>query len=277
MRGVCEAFDNRQFREIALMWGTQLGKTFLFHAIALCVMTTRPAPGIFASATERLARASVREKIYNMIEQCAPLRGQLKSQKDRSVDRIELQASHWRVAWSGSHTALADFSAEIIVCNEVSKWNSRGGEEGDPLDLIYQRFKFYDATYKALVESSPTLRGRCRIEAKVKLSTNCRYQVPCPHCRHYQTLSMKQLRWDHLADGTSDPELAERTARYECLSCRRAIHDEQRRRMMQAGVWVPEGQSVDGRGRDTAADRRQGREGRPSVGTGVVSLAVRHY
>jgi phage terminase large subunit GpA-like protein len=264
-KGVCDAWDNPGVREIALQWGTRLGKTTISMQLIAKSADTRPMPGLFATSTQSLAKRTVKRKIYPMLSAVSSLSGQLPPEHLRTYEEIRLSSSPWAVAWSGSDTQLADLSAFYGYANEIDKWSMHeklGGDagEGDPLDQFEERFKeFPDA--KIIFECSPSTKRRSRIEKKLLASNNCRYYVPCPKCGTFQVLKFGRVKqdegsdeegatvggilFDRAPDGSVDPHHARETARYVCDSCRYGIHDDQRPKMMRAGIWCPEGQWVD--------------------------------
>src|SRR4051812_9422588 len=77
LKGVCGAWDDPNVRKIVLMWGTRLGKTLGSHELMACAMSNNPMPGIYATATDKLAKRTVREKIYKILEQVKQTRWQL--------------------------------------------------------------------------------------------------------------------------------------------------------------------------------------------------------
>lgn len=266
-RGACDAFDDPATREIAMQWGTRLGKTTVSMQILAKTAATKPMPGLFATSTQSLAKRIVRNKIYPILNAIRETRKQLPDERWWTVEEIRLKNSPWAVAWSGSDTQLADLSAYYGYANEIDKWSMNdklGGDagEGDPLDQFMERFKeFSDA--KILFECSPSTKRHSRIEKKLIASNNCRYWVGCPKCGARQVLVLGTtnpegggILFDRLPDGSMDPALARQTARYVCVHCCYEIHDDQRPRMMRAGVWAPEGCGVDKRGRLVGESKR---------------------
>lgn len=254
LEGVCEAWDDPNVRKIVLMWGTRLGKTLGSHELMACAMSTNPMPGIYATATDKLAKRTVREKIYKILEQVKQTRWQLLPEKFRSTSELRLKESTWVVAYSGSETLLADWPGFYGVANEVDKWDKSESSEGDTLAQFFERFKD-SPSHKILVECSPSIKDKSNIEAQYLQSDQRRFFVPCPHCKHHQVLRMGGdtgaggLRWDKPKDSPSDPELAEKTARYICEQCGKAIYERSRRTMLRRGVWAPKGCTVDKKGK----------------------------
>lgn len=260
-RGVCEAWDDPETREMSLMWGTRLGKTTIGMQLMAKCAATAPAPGLFATSTQSLAKRTVRNKIYPVLANCRKTADLLPAQRWWTVEEIRLSNSPWAVAWSGSDTQLADLSAFYGYANELDKWtlnDRQGGDagEGDAEAQFLERFKeFYNA--KILFECSPSTKRRSRIERRYLASNQCRYAVPCPSCGKFQVLKLGSdepeknggILFDKGPDGHSDPAVARKTARYVCEHCRYEIHDDQRPKIMRRGVWVPAGCEVNKLGR----------------------------
>ncbi|HMB78172.1 MAG TPA: terminase gpA endonuclease subunit, partial [Kiloniellaceae bacterium] len=248
--------------DLVLQWATRLGKTFFGEACTEFYADVSPGPQMFAAPDEKLAK-EVLGRTVKMIEHCPRLSGQLLPEHRRSADSIEL--SHCRVflAWSRSVSTLADKPVRFGHAAEVDKWvQLMTSMEADPEKLFDDRFKEF-SRFKRLKESTPTIRGRSRIEKARKRSTNCSFYVPCPHCSHYQTLRMGnagehgRLEWDKTEDGRHDPDLARATAHYRCEACEGEIRDHHRAQMLRRGVWAPEGCGVDSKKAAAAAKRWQ--------------------
>lgn len=259
-RGVCEAWDHPGVREIVMQWGTRLGKTMVSMQLVAKSMATNPLPGLFATANEKLAIRTTSQKLYKVLAAIKQTRAQLLPERLRKNTEIRLLDCTWPVVWSGSNTMLSDWGACYGWANEVSKWdekkNAQGvGKAGDTLSQFLERFKEFWQVRKVLLECSPGLKGKCKIERKYLESNQCRYQVPCPHCKTFQVLKMGNgdgaggIVFDKTPDGRLDPELAARTAAYECEKCRKRIADVERRMMMRRGQWVPKGCRVDKKGK----------------------------
>lgn len=256
--GPCDALDDPYIRVVWLQFGSRLGKTFLGNSFLLWKAETEPAPMMFAAPDQRLA-TDVAARIYGMIERCGPLAGQLRPENLRRQDRIDLDAVRIFTAWARSVSTLADKAVRWGHAGEIDKFHHVGAEsekarEADPLKLFDDRFKEFPS-HKKIKESTPTVKGKSRVEAGLLQSTNCRFWVPCPHCEEYQVLKKEQIRWEKLEDGKSDRDLARRTAHYVCVHCEKKIVDHHRGPMMRAGVWAPEGCGVDSK-RAKAATKR---------------------
>lgn len=252
--GPWDAFDDPRVRTIWLQWASRCGKTFFGLCCLLIHAAINPCPMMFASADQKLA-VEVVARFYRMAERCKAVVRQLRPKRLRRQDRIDFDFCRCFVAWARSVSTLADKDVKLGLANEIDKWEHKGAasdsaKEADPLKLFDDRFKNIPS-HKRIKDSTPTVKSRSRIERGRLQSTNCLFYVPCPHCKHYQTLRMGAkdepggLTWDKNAAGKSDPDLARETARYVCESCGKDILDQHRATMMRSGVWCPEGCTVD--------------------------------
>lgn len=242
--GPCDVLTDDSVKTIWLQWASRLGKSFFAQCAMMFYAFCHACPMMLASADEKLA-IEVATRTYAMIDRCRVLRRRVPVKHKRRTDRIDFDNCRTNVAWARSPSTLADKPVKFGHANEIDKWvHQSTSKEGDPLKLYDERFKEYHYS-KSIKESTPTVKGRSRIEHGRIGSTNCKYYVPCPHCGRYQVLVMERVRYDKDANGRSDKDIARRTARYECLHCDGHILDHHRSGMMRAGVWVPEGCGVD--------------------------------
>lgn len=251
--GPFDALDCSQYFTIWLQWASRLGKTFLGQVATMKLAHTNPCPMMFASVDEKLA-TEVTARTYKMLELCQPLRGNLLPKNRRRQNFVDLRDCRMSIAWSRSVSTLADKPVKFGLANEIDKWEqSSTSSEADPLKLFSDRFKQFPI-YKRIFESTPATKLGSRVERGRLGSTNCQLWVPCPHCGEYQVLRKgddDQLQkggrivWDKDSSGRSEKTIALQTARYICLHCEREIFDNHRGAMMRAGVWAPEGCTID--------------------------------
>lgn len=248
--GPCDAVDDLQFTRIWLQWAARMFKTTFGQGVQMKYAAVDPCPMMFATADETMCK-QVLGRFWKMIAACKPLRSQCPAEHARSKHEVRLRRCMIHGAWAGGKSRLADKAIRVGHGNEISKWeHQQTSTEGDPLPRFLKRGdEFPDA--KFILESTPSERGRCRVEHGLLQSTNCRYYVPCPHCGKFQKLTMGDgkespgIFWQKNAAGKSEPEIAARTAYYVCAYCKGDIRSIHRPEMVNLGVWVPEGCGVD--------------------------------
>lgn len=269
-----DCFDDRSVRSITLQWASRLGKTILAQICMAKTATHDPHPMAWGDADEKSCRRVLR-RLWDILDKVPGLKEKLPPRRLRASDRVQLADCLVHGCWSGSASTAADFAALVIVLNELDKMSSHASREADFADLMTERAKNY-LWPKILKISTPSREGDSRIEkARLAGDNRARY-VPCPHCQKFQTLRTGNgkdpggITFDKDSAGRMSVDLAFRTAVYECEHCRNPILDSHRYEMMNAGVWVREGQSIDPMGRVTGEPARPG----PDVSFGPLGT---HY
>ena len=258
VRGALELADDPMIRQILFRWSARNAKTTTCLALLAFWACNAPRPMMLGSSNEEKADDTIDSQLYPILEACAATRGQLKPPHQRNGRFVALKRCRIRKSFSGSPSSMAGFPACYAHAGEVSKWTKKKSSEADPIRLFLKRAMLYPYESKYLFESTPGTKGHCSITKLVDdPNTQRRYRfVPCPHCGEYQRLKWGDrdpgsggVRWDKPTGGHSERGLAIATARYECANCKKPIEDRHRPAMMRAGVWVPEGQSIDKKGK----------------------------
>lgn len=252
--GICQAWDNENVRQVTLQFAARLGKTLLSNSLLISALEHDPAIGMIGLPTETLLREMIRDKYYRMLDRCKKTRDLVPSDDCRTQLRIDLSNAIVYGAWAGSPTSLADKAPKYKHAGEVDKWTKQKSDEADPLDLFLERgIEIPDR--KTLIESTPSIEGASRIERQLLTGWNCRFLVPCPKCHEYIELISGDenagVVFEKPKEGKLDERLAKKTARYRCQKCFKEWGDESRREVVQAGLWVPEGQVVNKKGKIT--------------------------
>lgn len=256
-RGVLEAWDDPEVREITLCWATRNMKTSTVISLMIFAAATAPSSMALGSCDEASIDRVIDEQLYPMLERCEATRHQLAPPNRRGRDSIKLQNCRIRKAFGGSKGSVAGYPAEIVGLNEYSKWPLNKSSEADTARGFLQRGKGFPFTSKAIKESSPGEIGTCRVWKDLHSPTCDRrmYLVQCPLCGEFQILEFGDrdtpygIKWDKPKSGKTDPLRAEATSYYLCRHCAGHIQSEDRAVMMRGGVWLSEGQSISKRGK----------------------------
>lgn len=257
-KGICEAWDNPEVRQITLQFAARLGKTFIANAMMICAIEFDPCTGMIAMPTEQLLKEMIRDKYYRMLDRCTQTYQFIPHEDDRTMNSIEFNGARIYGAWSGSSTTLADKAPKYKHGGEVDKFTRAKSFEADPLQLLLERgIEIPDR--KSIVESTPTFKNKSRIESHLITGWNARFNVPCPKCKKFAPLIFgdgtgggvifdRPIGPDGKPRG-ADIGLAKRTARYRCPLCSKEWGDEYRRDSILQGIWVPDGMHLDSRRR----------------------------
>lgn len=250
--GVLEALEDPDVKEVVLSWGTRLGKTAIITGYVAWCVENDPCPIQITCPDQDSANEHYDTKLEPALEACPSTSSRLLPEHRRLKERVDLGSLYIYYGWLGAPRTLSARSIAKQVISEANKGGRSQSLEGDVIRQARDRGKDWmiSSSYKLIIEGTPNIRGECRITAALEQSNRCRYQVPCPHCHHYQYFRMGSreekggLKWQHDKSEHSDPDVALQTAYYQCENCEVPIHDHHKVLMNRKGVWVPNGQRV---------------------------------
>ena len=223
------------FMKAAQVGATEAGNNWIGFAIHQA-----PGPMLAVQPTVELAKRNSRQRIDPLIEESPELRERIKPARSRDAGNTMLskEFAGGILIMTGANSAvgLRSTPARYLFLDEVDAYPASADEEGDPVTLAEARSLTFAHRRKALLISTPTIRGLSRIEREFEASDQRRYHVPCPHCGHVQWLRFERLRWDK---GQPD------TAAYHCEGCDTAIAEHHKTAMLAAGEWRATAQSQD--------------------------------
>jgi phage terminase large subunit GpA-like protein len=87
--------------------------------------------------------------------------------------------------------------------------------------------------------STPTIRGKSRIESEFENTDKRKWFCPCPDCGEYQELKWMQLKWEKKTFENHTVEHYPETAHYECEKCGSKWDDAKRVQAVKSGEWRP--------------------------------------
>jgi phage terminase large subunit GpA-like protein len=134
---------------------------------------------------------------------------------------------HITMIGANAPTELASRPIRIVFADEVDRYPTSAGSEGDPIFLARQRsVTFWNR--KMIMASTPTIAGASRIWKAFENSDQRYYYLPCPHCSEFHTLKWAQMVWD---EGEAS------TAMMACPVCGGMYGDADKLRMLAHGEW----------------------------------------
>jgi phage terminase large subunit GpA-like protein len=233
--------DQSDAAEVVLMFGTQLSKSESGNNWLGYIIDHVPGSMMLIQPTVDLAKRYSKQRIAPMIRACPVLAGKVRESRSRDSGNTTLlkEFPGGLVVLTGANSAagLASMPCRYIHADEVDDYPLDVDGQGEPLQIATARQDTFSRR-KLLITSSPKRpKGLSLIESRFDAGTRCRYQVPCPHCGHFQALV-----WAGKEDGPglryrdSDPA----TAAYVCAGCGAEIAEHHKGAMLAGGVWVAE-------------------------------------
>jgi phage terminase large subunit GpA-like protein len=226
-----DAVADPLIREIWVMKSAQVGWTEILGNVIGFHVDQDPAPILLVQPTLEMAEAWSKDRLAPMLRDTPCLQGKVADPRSRDSGNTLLHKSfpggHITMAGANSPSGLASRPIRVLLFDEVDRFPTSAGTEGDPVSIGRKRA----ATFwnrKLLAGSTPTVKGSSRIEAGFEGSDQRYFFVPCPHCGEFQRLVWSQVRW------TDDrPE----TAAYACAHCAALIVDTDKLDMLRRGEW----------------------------------------
>lgn len=217
------------------MAGAQLGKTEALLNIIGYHIAHDPCPILVLQPTLEMAQAFSKDRIAAGLIRSTPcLKGKVKDPRARDSGNTTLHkvfpGGAITMVGANSPSGLASRPIRLVLCDEVDRYPSSAGSEGDPIQLARKR----SATFwnrKIVTVSTPTNKGSSRIEDAFELSDQRKYHVPCKHCEEYQVLKWGNVKWN---DDQPD------TARYMCEHCAALWSESDRTWSIRNGQWIAE-------------------------------------
>ncbi len=226
-----DSISDPAVQRVVMMTSAQVGKTEILNNAIGFYMHQDPAPVLLLQPTIDMAEAWSKDRLAPMLRDTPVLRSLVANPRSRDSGNTLLHkcfpGGHITMAGANSPASLASRPIRLMFADEIDRYPSSAGSEGDPVSLAIRRTNnFWNR--KTVLVSTPTIAGTSRIEKAYDESDQRRYHVPCPHCGHAQTLRWEQVIWTN-----SDPA----TALYHCETCGAGWSDVQRWTAIRGGGW----------------------------------------
>ena len=218
-------------QEVVVMSCSQVGKTeTLLNTIGYYI-AYEPAPILMVQPTLEMARSWSQDRLSTMVRDTPIITNKVADAKSRDAGNTTLhktfEGGHITACGANSPASLASRPIKIVLCDEVDRYPSTAGAEGDPVLLAKRRSAtFWDS--KLIMTSTPTVSGASRIERAYENSDQRKFYVPCIHCKHSHIFEWKNVIFD---------KEYLHNAHLVCPKCKGKIDNADRIRSIAKGVW----------------------------------------
>lgn len=235
-RGMMDAIA--QHETVVLMTSAQVTKTTIIENMIGYHIHLDPCPMLFINPTLEMSETFSKDRLAPMLRDCECFKGLVAPTRSRDKNSTILhkvfRGGHLTMAGANSPASLASRPVRVVLFDEVDRFALSAGMEGDPVKLAMRRAtRFWNR--KFLLASTPTVKGKSRIEKLWNLSDKRKFFVPCPHCHEPQVLKFEQIKFK--ADQLKPIEEQAATAFYECEHCQGQIFDKHKPEMISQGQW----------------------------------------
>lgn len=246
LRGIMDAVHEPGVKRIAVMKCAQVGGSEALHNILGYHIHHDPCAMLMVHPSKEVAQEWSKERLEDMIRSTPALsevvtesKGQTPGRRAESTLTLKLFPNGY-LALGGANTpnTFARRTVRLAMGDDVDRFPSVVGEEGDPAELLENRTRtFFDGL--TFFVSTPTLVNG-RIDTMYKRSDQRRYFVTCPHCGRADWFTWKDPKHFRVVFEERDAS----TARIQCPDedhggCGGHITEPMRRLMVTAGGWRP--------------------------------------
>jgi phage terminase large subunit GpA-like protein len=163
-----------------------------------------PGPILLVYPTVTMAQKVSRQRVAPLIRNCESLRNKIRKpatwRYDGGSDSLLMKTFRGGMLVLGGAErpqSLSQFPMRIVLLDEIDRYKSDVGEEGDPTQLAITRtVNFWNR--KIVLSSTPTIKNASRIELAYGNSSQGRWCLPCPSCKEFQ-----ELRWNQIDYSTT--------------------------------------------------------------------------
>ena len=223
-----------EVESLCLMWASQAaGKTEIILNIQGYFIDHDPSPQLVIQPTVEAGETYSKDRLSPMVRDTPRLRGTIRDPRSRDSGNTILHkifpGGHLTVIGANAPAGLAMRPIRVLLCDEVDRYPSSAGTEGDPILLAKKRTDTYqDAVI--VFTSTPTIKDFSRIEAEWKQSDQRYWFVACHACGTFQRLYWAGVKW---------PEGEPAKAYYQCEKCEAHWNEAERVEAIKKGEWRP--------------------------------------
>ena len=234
--GIMDAISDIKTEKVVIVTGAQMAKTNcgILNPIGYYI-TNDPCPIMVVQPTIAMGATFSGKRLTPMLRDTPCLRGKVAMEKSRSTENKILEKSfpggYIVIAGANSAPSLKSRPVRILLFDEVDEAPQDLAGQGDPVELAIARTNAYP-NRKIVLASTPTLKGKSRIDAAYEDSTKERWSHKCPHCGEWSQYSWPRLKFDE--------------AKMSCPYCNELSARQEWER--DGGKWIAENPDHDTRG-----------------------------
>ena len=241
--GIMDSFNEPEVEELSIQGSAQIAKTTILENIIGFIIDINPQPILFMAPTQDVAKVFSKEKLDPMFELTPRLRNKISKSKSRDSNNTTLYkrfiGGFIKFVGANSPHALRQMSIPIIISDDIDSIEIGSVKEGDPVLRAEKRSQTFEGRRKKIRASTPTIKGKSRIENFYLQGSQEQYFVRCNHCGEEFLFEWQNVIWDQEKDIFGkvlfdDPE----TARISCSKCGAIYSEAERRELLQSGRWI---------------------------------------
>lgn len=236
-REIMDAFTDPKIYEIDVMASAQVGKSEIQLNMIGEAVDEDPGPMMYVQPTKEMAEDYSKRRIAPMISACPTLREKFYAAKGKdSNNTISMKlfpGGSLAIIGANSPTDLASKPIRYLLCDEIDRFPDSAGTEGDPIALAERRTETFRHNRKIVKCSTPTIKGKSKIEKAFMKGTQEEWRTECPYCRSFSFIRFDDIRFDReeFRDEDGKKDWIVTNARWRCPVCQREIPEAEAKRL----------------------------------------------
>ena len=196
---IMDAFTQPGVHQVVVKSCSQIGKSDIMNNVIGRYAHLDPCAIMMVQPTVDMSEDFSKTRITPMIQDTKVLRDLFSDVKSRDSGNTILSkifpGGRLIMCGANSPSGLASRPIRVLLCDEVDRFPTSAGSEGDPVDLASKRMTTFWNWVMGLF-STPTLDGSSRIDAAYLAGTQEEWQHQCPNCGEYHKLSYLNMETD---------------------------------------------------------------------------------
>lgn len=236
-REIMDAFTDPKIYEIDVMASAQVGKSEIQLNMIGEAVDEDPGPMMYVQPTKEMAEDYSKRRIAPMISACPTLREKFYAAKGKdSNNTISMKlfpGGSLAIIGANSPTDLASKPIRYLLCDEIDRFPDSAGTEGDPIALAERRTETFRHNRKIVKCSTPTIKGKSKIEKAFMKGTQEEWRTECPQCKSFSFIRFDDIRFDReeFRDEDGKRDWIVTNARWRCPVCQREIPEAEAKRL----------------------------------------------
>lgn len=198
-KAIMDAITDPEVVDVAVMSSSQVGKTTIIMCGICYYIDYEPATQMMVMPTISDAEKFSKTRLSQVFAEIPEIAGKVADSKSRSSGNTILLKCYpggsISISGANSPSSLASDPRRIIWMDEVDRFPESAGPEGNPVKLAEKRATSY-WNKKHIKTSTPTIKGKSRIEDAYNEGSMEEWCVKCPECGEWQPYDFQRVNFD---------------------------------------------------------------------------------
>lgn len=241
-REIMDSFTQPGIWQIVIMASAQVGKSEIELNMMGCAIDNDPGPMLYIQPTDKVAEDYSKRRIAPMIQACPSLREKVFKARSRdaanTINMKTFPGGSLAIIGANSPADLSSKPVRYIFMDETDRFPASAGTEGDPQELAERRTETFRHNRKIVKTSTPTIKGKSKIETDYMNGTQEEWHTECPHCHTYNYIRFADIHFekeDYVNEG-GDEDYHVKVVTWRCPTCKRDIDEYECKRL--PAKWV---------------------------------------